>query len=122
MDARAAGCGSLESAGLVITCGHGGNRIPEPYRNLLRADQGLLSSHRGFGAGALVMAGALARALGAPLAVSTVSRLLVDLNRSIGHPRLCSQAIRKAPAEVREQIVKHYYRRRLRRRSAGVRP
>jgi predicted N-formylglutamate amidohydrolase len=73
----------------------------------LQADQGLLSSHRGFDAGAMVMAGALARGLGAPLVVSAVSRLLVDLNRSIGHPRLYSQAIRKAPAEVREQIVKH---------------
>jgi predicted N-formylglutamate amidohydrolase len=109
MDARAAGCSSLESARLVITCEHGGNRIPEPYRNLLQSDQALLSSHRGFDAGAQVMAGALARALGAPLVVSTVCRLLVDLNRSIGHPRLYSEAIRKAPAEVREQILKHYY-------------
>jgi predicted N-formylglutamate amidohydrolase len=109
MDARAAGCSSLDSAGLVITCEHGGNRIPKPYRDLFHADQALLSSHRGFDPGALIMARTLATAFTAPLVVSTVSRLLVDLNRSIGHPRLYSQAIRKAPAEVREQILKHYY-------------
>jgi predicted N-formylglutamate amidohydrolase len=38
-----------------------------------------------------------------------VSRLLVDLNRSVGHPRLYSEATRKAPAAVRQRILKHYY-------------
>ena len=28
------GLGGLASAGLVITCEHGGNRIPAPYRGL----------------------------------------------------------------------------------------
>ena len=34
----------------------------------------------------------------APLVTSTISRLLVDLNRSIGHPQLFSAATRGAPA------------------------
>jgi predicted N-formylglutamate amidohydrolase len=109
MDGRAADCGSLTSGGLVITCEHGGNRIPEPYRDLFHAHQGLLDSHRGFDPGALIMARALATALAAPLVASTVSRLLVDLNRSVGHPRLHSKATRKASAEVRQRILKHYY-------------
>ncbi|MGA7979176.1 MAG: N-formylglutamate amidohydrolase [Chromatiaceae bacterium] len=110
MDARAAGCGSLASAGLVITCEHGGNRIPKPYRDLFHAHQALLNSHRGFDPGALIMARTLATAFTAPLVVSTVSRLLVDLNRSVGHPRVHSQAIREASAEVREPILRRYYR------------
>jgi predicted N-formylglutamate amidohydrolase len=109
MDGRAADCGSLASDGLVITCEHGGNRIPEPYRGLFHAHQALLDSHRGFDPGALIMARALATALAVPLVASTVSRLLVDLNRSVGHPHLHSEATRKAPAEVRQRILKHYY-------------
>jgi predicted N-formylglutamate amidohydrolase len=109
MDGRAADCGGLASAGLVITCEHGGNRIPAPYRNLFHAHQALLDSHRGYDPGALIMARELATAFAAPLVASTVSRLLVDLNRSVGHPRLHSEATRKAPAEVRQQILKHYY-------------
>jgi predicted N-formylglutamate amidohydrolase len=109
MDARAAGCSSLDSAGLVITCEHGGNRIPKPYRDLFHAHQALLSSHRGFDPGALIMARTLATAFTAPLVVSTVSRLLVDLNRSVGHPRLHSKVIREASAEVRERILRRYY-------------
>ena len=70
----------------------------------------MLDSHRGFDPGALVMARALARAFGAPLVTTTVSRLLVDLNRSIGHPRLFSAAVRSAPAALRAKIVERYYR------------
>jgi predicted N-formylglutamate amidohydrolase len=97
------------NGGLVITCEHGGNRIPEPYRDLFRHDRALLHSHRGFDAGSLPMARALATAFGAPLVVATVSRLLVDLNRSVGHPRLHGDVIRKLPALVRARIVEHYY-------------
>ena len=79
---------------IVITCEHGGNRIPSPYRDLFHAHQALLDSHRGFDPGALIMAKALATAFAAPLVASTVSRLLVDLNRSVGHPRLHYEATR----------------------------
>ena len=55
------------------------------------------------------MARALTRAFGAPLVTSTISRLVIDLNRSIGHPQLFSAATRGAPAKVREKIVAQYY-------------
>jgi len=70
----------------------------------------LLDSHRGWDPGALVMAKALASARRAPLVASTVSRLVVDLNRSIGHPQLFSAVTRSAPSETRAQIVEQCYR------------
>jgi predicted N-formylglutamate amidohydrolase len=70
----------------------------------------LLSSHRGYDAGALRMAKQLARAFGAPLVSATVSRLVIDLNRSIGHSQLYSAATRRAPASVREEILARHYR------------
>jgi predicted N-formylglutamate amidohydrolase len=94
----------------IITCEHGGNRIPAPYRRLFREQRALLDSHRGYDPGSLVMAKALASAYRAPLVASTVSRLLIDLNRSIGHPQLFSAVTRAAPAETRAQIVEQYYR------------
>ena len=68
-----------------------------------------MDSHRGYDAGALVIARSLSRALNAPLVTSTVSRLLVDLNRSIGHPQLFSAATRGVPAELRARIVEQHY-------------
>jgi predicted N-formylglutamate amidohydrolase len=94
----------------IITCEHGGNQIPAPYRRLFRGQKALLDSHRGYDPGALVMAKALAGARRAPLVASTVSRLLIDLNRSIGHPQLFSAVSRAAPAEIRAQIVEQHYR------------
>jgi predicted N-formylglutamate amidohydrolase len=84
--------------------------VPAPYRRLFRGARALLNSHCGYDAGALVMARALARSFRAPLVTSTISRLVIDLNRSIGHPRLYSVATRGVPADAREKIVAQYYR------------
>jgi predicted N-formylglutamate amidohydrolase len=93
----------------LITCEHGGNRIPAPYRQWFREWGEPLESHRGYDPGALVMARALAQSFSAPLVISTVSRLLVDLNRSPGNPRVFSEATRGAPAKLREDIVGRHY-------------
>ena len=55
------------------------------------------------------MARQLGRDLRAPLVTSTVSRLLIDLNRSIGHPQLFSAATRSVPAAMRRSIVAAHY-------------
>lgn len=93
----------------LVTCEHGGNRIPARYRGYFVGEESLLRSHRGYDPGALAVARDLARRLGAPLIYSTISRLLVDLNRSPGHPRLHGDAIRPLPVEARRRIVEQYY-------------
>lgn len=94
----------------LVTCEHGGNQIPAPYRQLFQGQQELLDTHHGWDVGALVMASELAAARHAPLVASTVSRLVIDLNRSIGHPRLFSSITRAAPTATRAAIVEQCYR------------
>ncbi|WP_194720987.1 N-formylglutamate amidohydrolase [Noviherbaspirillum malthae] len=94
---------------LLITCEHGGNRIPSRYEEFFRGHEALLRTHRGYDAGALRMARDMSAALACPLVASTVSRLLIDLNRSQGHPRLYSEATRVAPPDLREEILRRYY-------------
>lgn len=96
-------------AAVVITCEHGGNQIPAPYCDLFRVCQDLVASHRGFDPGALIMARDLAKAFRAPLVAATVSRLLVDLNRSVGHPQLHGEMIRVLPKATRLRILERYY-------------
>jgi predicted N-formylglutamate amidohydrolase len=93
----------------LITCEHGGKHIPSRYGSLFAGFEALLQTHRGHDPGALAMARELARALAAPLFVSTTSRLLIDLNRSIGHPRLYSEATRDVPVAVRREILEQHY-------------
>lgn len=69
----------------------------------------MLASHRGHDAGALVFARRLSRALSCPLEFSTTTRLLVDLNRSVGHRRLFSDTTRVLPREERALILERHY-------------
>jgi len=100
---------TFAGAALVFTCEHGGNRIPPSYRELFAPHRALLQTHRGFDAGALIMARALAVAFSAPLLSATVSRLLVDLNRSVGHPHLHFEPVLELPGPRRVQILKRHY-------------
>lgn len=93
----------------LITCEHGGNRIPKAYRPLFEGHAALLGTHRGYDPGALGTARALARSLAAPLVSSTISRLLVDLNRSLGHPHIFSTMTRYAPTALRTKIIEQHY-------------
>ncbi|MBK8802870.1 MAG: N-formylglutamate amidohydrolase [Fibrobacteres bacterium] len=93
----------------VITCEHGGNRIPPAYRRYFSSFKSLLQTHRGWDPGALEMARQLAKAFGAPCVSSEVSRLVVDLNRSNGHPRQFFDAVPVDPPSLRAEVVaKHW--------------
>jgi predicted N-formylglutamate amidohydrolase len=94
---------------LVITCEHGGNKVPAPYSDLFRDNRALLESHRGYDIGALIMAKAMASHFGVPLMTSLVSRLVVDLNRSIGHKDLHGHTVRSLPVKVRNEIIERYH-------------
>jgi predicted N-formylglutamate amidohydrolase len=94
----------------IITCEHGGNHIPTAYQPLFAGQRELLESHRGYDPGSLEMAVELAAQFEAPLVASTTSRLLVDLNRSIGHRQLFSAVVVRAPAQTRAEIIEDHYR------------
>jgi len=95
---------------IVVSCEHGGNTIPAPYRHLFKGHERVLASHRGWDPGALVLARAIARACDAPLVATTTSRLLVECNRSIGHPQLFSEFTRRLPPDERTRLLERYYR------------
>lgn len=100
---------SIRRLAYLVTCEHGGNRIPTPYRGCFAGAEAVLHTHRGYDPGALPMARGLARKLGAPLIASTTSRLLIELNRSPWHPLLFSEFTRPLDAAARAQIRARYY-------------
>lgn len=96
---------------LLLSCEHGGARVPQRYQRLFDSQAGrdALRSHRGCDLGALRLARSLERSHRVPLFASTVTRLLVDLNRSLGHPHLFSEFTRDLdPAERRRVLDRHY--------------
>jgi len=55
------------------------------------------------------MARALADVLQAPLVSATTSRLLIDINRPRGHPRLYSMLTRNLPVQRRAEIFRQHH-------------
>jgi predicted N-formylglutamate amidohydrolase len=98
-----------EALPLVITCEHGGDRVPRGYTGCFARHAALVRSHRGHDPGALQIARSLARRLHAPLEYSTTSRLLIDLNRSLHHRDLFSEVTRGLPAVDRQTIIARHW-------------
>jgi predicted N-formylglutamate amidohydrolase len=94
---------------ILVSCEHGGNRIPAAYRHLFAGYGVLLRSHLGYDIGALKLARDLAQAFSAPLYACTISRLLIEMNRSPHHPTLYSELTRLAPAAMRRELLERYY-------------
>ena len=103
------------STEILLSCEHGGNRVPAHWRHLFRRGRAALASHRGFDPGALLLARTLAGALEAELVAATTTRLLIDFNRSTRHPRLHSEFTRCCSEVERAHLRRLYdgYRKRV---------
>lgn len=94
----------------ILTCEHGGNRIPKSYQKQFKNASEVLQTHRGLDIGALEIAKLLQKKLNAPLVFSTTSRLIVDLNRTLKNPTLFSEFMKPLPkAELKKVLAKFYF-------------
>lgn len=94
---------------LLISCEHAGNQVPEEWQHLFEGHKELLISHRGWDPGAGLIAEALAHAFCIPLYACQTTRVLVEANRSLGHPRLFSAVTKNLSAARKKQILDLYY-------------
>lgn len=94
---------------LFVTCEHAGNVVPPEYAHLFVGHEHLLPTHRGWDPGALLLAREMAERFGAPLCYDETTRLLADLNRSVGTPDLHSEATRHLPKAERRRLLEAYY-------------
>ncbi len=94
---------------LLLTCEHGGRRIPREYRALFRGAAAALASHRGWDPGALALSRSLARRLGLPVLAVTWSRLLVESNRSPANRRIWSTWTAPLPKAEKARILERYW-------------
>ena len=94
---------------LIITCEHAGHEVPEEFLNLFQGQEEVLHSHRGWDPGALDISQYLAKHLGAPLYYQPVTRLLIEMNRSLDSPELFSEFTRNLPSLQQQKIIQDYY-------------
>ena len=95
---------------LIVSCEHGGRNIPAAYAALFTAAGPVLDTHRAWDAGSAELARQIGLCCNVTPVIARITRLLVDLNRSPGHPRQFSEFSRDQPEPVREAILEDYYR------------
>lgn len=92
---------------LLLTCEHGGNRIPEAYKSYF-INEATLKTHRGYDLGALDLFHFLEPLSDASF-FSTTSRLLIELNRSLHHKRLFSEFSSELSKKEKDELITAYY-------------
>jgi predicted N-formylglutamate amidohydrolase len=96
--------------GVVVTCEHAGNEVPEAFRELFAGYDQLLESHRGWDPGAAELARVIARRLGVSPHLYPWTRLLIEVNRSEGHRALFSTVTRPLDPRGRQALLRDFYR------------
>jgi predicted N-formylglutamate amidohydrolase len=94
---------------VIISCEHGGNEIPPDFAVLFAEANELLNSHHGYDIGALQLAYLLAEKFGDFFYSATISRLLVDLNRSAHHGKVFSSLSKKLTKNARQNLLETHY-------------
>lgn len=94
---------------LVITCEHAGNKVPEKYRHLFEDKEEVLNTHRGIDIGALELTQTICSTLQKEPHLHKVTRLLIDLNRSLHNPSAFSEFVEHVGEEERQEIIDNYY-------------
>jgi predicted N-formylglutamate amidohydrolase len=94
---------------LLLTCEHGGNRVPREYASLFQGAGDVLTSHRGWDPGALDCARSLSRTFREPLLYVLWTRLLVESNRAPTNRRIWSTYTAALPPAEKNRILEKYW-------------
>lgn len=93
----------------VFSCEHGGFEIPVLCQSFFSGQKEVLQSHRGWDKGSLEIAKYISRRADNKLISNSVSRLLIECNRTLEHEDLFSEFSKKMSQEIREQLIEEYY-------------
>ncbi|MCB9799204.1 MAG: N-formylglutamate amidohydrolase [Candidatus Omnitrophica bacterium] len=93
---------------LFLSCEHASNKIPAAYQK--RIPEKILKTHHAYDLGALQMVRLLSRTLKTPAYTGVVSRLVIDLNRSLHNRKtLFSRFLSNLNETERQTILKQFY-------------
>lgn len=95
---------------LIISCEHASNLIPAKYAKWFSQNSKLLATHQSWDIGALALYQQLCKTKWVAFhSAGKWSRLLVDLNRSLTHPKLLSAISVTLSTQEKLDIIENYY-------------
>jgi len=94
----------------IISCEHASNRVPPSFSSIFEGKEKVLASHQAYDQGAAKLARRLAKQFHASVHLGSISRLLIDLNRSPSNRKsLYTPYSRKLSQSERELLLQKYY-------------
>lgn len=93
---------------MILSCEHAVATVPGEFAGIFAGADHLLETHLGYDIGTLEV-GRIVENLAEDAFYGRCSRLLIDLNRSLHHPRLFSSFSRGLPRSDRGRIVADWY-------------
>ncbi len=93
----------------LITCEHGGNQIPTAYTAFFAGYEDILKTHKGLDIGALSCALIFSKRGDYPLFYTETCRLLIEHNRTLGHPELFSFVTKAFSDDEKDELIQQYY-------------
>ncbi len=99
---------SFSAMKLVITCEHAGNEIPKKFQFLFEGKEKILNSHRGYDLGAFDIFQHL-KSLTDFSEFQTISRLLIEMNRSLWKADLFSEFSDILSLQEKRYLLETYY-------------
>jgi predicted N-formylglutamate amidohydrolase len=98
-----------QKTGLVLSCEHASADIPARFRSLFAGHESVLRTHRGWDPGTWQLGKQLSQRFQVPVLATKVSRLLIEVNRSLHHPKLFSEFSSPLSPEIKQQLIAEYY-------------
>lgn len=95
---------------MVLTAEHASNYVPKHYKPLFGRKTNLFNTQQAFDQGADYLCKQLEMYLGCPMFLGNISRLIIDLNRTIDSRSLFSTFSKKLKPIEKQLIINHYYR------------
>ncbi len=94
---------------IVLSCEHASNELPAAYTHLFNGQQSVLSTHRAVDFGAREITDHLSQTLNCDYTKSTITRLLIDCNRSLTHAQCFSEFTRPLSTIAKQKLIDVYY-------------
>lgn len=94
---------------LFISCEHAVNHVPPAYAHLFHKHKPILDTHQAVDFGACEIATQISQQLACDYVEAQVTRLLIDCNRSLSHPRCFSDFTKMRPSPEKQALITKYY-------------
>jgi len=99
----------MKNIALIISCEHAVNTVPKDYQPYFETCRSLLYTHRGIDLGALTVAEHIQSVFECHLVQAQVTRMLIDCNRSLTHPRCFSEISTLFSDAQKTELIEQFY-------------